>query len=68
MLPFIPFTLEEKRAICSEALYSLGGKDMQSLSSRVIESVIQNALASYCATEGARSLHRTISNQLIDII
>jgi len=68
VLPFIPFTLEEKRAICSEALYSLGGEDIRSLSSRTIESVIQNALTSYCPAEGARSLYRAISNQLIDII
>lgn len=68
MLPFVPFTLEERKAICSEALYSLGGEDVRSLSVQTVESVIRGALASYCPAEGARSLHRAISNQLMDII
>lgn len=68
MLPFVPFTWEEKKAICSEALSSLGGDDARSLSVQVVETVIQSALASYCPAEGARSLYRAISNQLMDII
>lgn len=68
MLPFVPFTLEEKKAICSEALYSLGGDDVRSLSVKMVESVIRDALASYCPAEGARSLYRAISSRLMDII
>lgn len=68
MLPFVPFTSEEKKAICSEALFSLGGEDARNFSSKTVESVIQAALASYCAPAGARSLHRAISNQLMDLI
>ncbi|KAF9449593.1 P-loop containing nucleoside triphosphate hydrolase protein [Macrolepiota fuliginosa MF-IS2] len=68
VLPFVPFTVEEKKAICSEALYSLGGEDVRSLSAQMVESVIRGALGSYCPAEGARSLHRAISNQLMDII
>ncbi|EKM82382.1 hypothetical protein AGABI1DRAFT_67991 [Agaricus bisporus var. burnettii JB137-S8] len=68
VLPFVPFTLEEKKAICSEALYSLGGEDARSLSVQTVEDVIRDALENYCPIEGARSLHRAISNQLIDIM
>ncbi|KAF4615198.1 hypothetical protein D9613_002613 [Agrocybe pediades] len=68
VLPFVPFSLEEKKAICSEALHTLGGELARTLSSEKIEAAIDNALASYCADEGARSLSRAISNQLVDII
>lgn len=68
MLPFVPFTLDEKKAICSEALYNLGGDASLSLSPEVIQKVVDTALGDYCAVEGARSLYRAISNQLADII
>lgn len=68
MLPFVPFTLDEKRAICSEALYNLGGDDSRSLPPEVGQKMIDTALGDYCEVEGARSLYRAISNQLADII
>lgn len=68
MLPFVPFTLEEKRAICSEALFALGGEMARALSSETVETLIDSALESYCEEEGARSLHRAISNHLVDVI
>ena len=68
MLPFVPFTLDERRAICSEALYNLGGDDSRSLSAEMVEKIVDTALADYCEVEGARSLYRAISNQLADII
>ncbi|KAH9484421.1 hypothetical protein JR316_0003903 [Psilocybe cubensis] len=68
VLPFVPFSLEEKRAICSEAFYTLGGEFARSLPQERVEKIISNALTSYIADEGARSLSRAISNQLVDII
>ncbi|KIM48688.1 hypothetical protein M413DRAFT_437873 [Hebeloma cylindrosporum] len=68
VLPFVPFTLEEMKAICSETLSTLGGEFLESSSPETIEAVIKTALSSYCAIEGARSLHRAISNQLVDIM
>ncbi|KJA26984.1 hypothetical protein HYPSUDRAFT_63248 [Hypholoma sublateritium FD-334 SS-4] len=68
VLPFVPFTLEEKRAICSEALYTLGGELARTLAPETIQTVTESALAGYCEDEGARSLHRAISNKLVDII
>ncbi|KAJ3511886.1 hypothetical protein NLJ89_g3842 [Agrocybe chaxingu] len=53
VLPFVPFTLEEKRAICSEALCTLGGDAARTLSSSIVDTVINAALADYCAVEGA---------------
>jgi hypothetical protein len=68
VLPFVSFTTDEKKAISSEALYQLGGEAVLTLSPQVIESVVNAALANYSAEEGARSLYRAVSNQLVDII
>lgn len=68
VLPFVPFTAEEKKAICSEALFNLGGDVARLLSTKVVNSIITSALASYIPAEGARSLYRAISNQMVDII
>lgn len=68
VLPFVPFSMEEKRAICSEAFYTLGGEFARTLPQERVEGVIESALASFIPAEGARSLSRAISNQLVDII
>lgn len=68
VLPFVSFTTDEKKAISSEALYQLGGEAVLTLSPQVVESVVNTALANYSAEEGARSLYRAVSNQLVDII
>jgi ATP-dependent Clp protease ATP-binding subunit ClpA len=68
VLPFVPFTLQEKRAICTEALYSLGDDACHSLDKASVESIINSAIADYYPAEGARSLQRAISNQLLDIL
>ncbi|KAM6500197.1 P-loop containing nucleoside triphosphate hydrolase protein [Amanita muscaria] len=64
ILPFVPFTAEERRVICFEALYSLAGVEIRQLASLVVDRVIENALAKFCPEEGARSLYRAISEQL----
>ena len=64
----MPFTLEELKAICSEALYSLGGEPARSLSNATVASLINTALAEYSPMEGARSLYRAMSNQLVDLL
>ncbi|PFH51698.1 hypothetical protein AMATHDRAFT_141986 [Amanita thiersii Skay4041] len=66
VLPFIPFTSEEKKVICSEALYTLAGEAVRDLSTQAVEKMIHGALASYIPDEGARSLYRAISNQLVE--
>jgi hypothetical protein len=68
VLPFVPFTLDEKRAVCAEAIYQLGGEDAQALSMEAIDSLIDSALGQYIPGEGARSLHRAVSNQLLEVI
>ncbi|KAF8891328.1 P-loop containing nucleoside triphosphate hydrolase protein [Infundibulicybe gibba] len=68
VLPFVPFTEDEKKAICSEALYTVAGEAMRSISPTAVESMIRAAMASYCPEEGARSLYRAVSNQLVDTI
>ncbi|KAF9014148.1 hypothetical protein BDQ17DRAFT_1386670 [Cyathus striatus] len=56
VLPFVPFTPDERKAICSEALFNLGGELVRDMSPKVVELVIDTALASYIPSEGARSL------------
>lgn len=68
VLPFVPFTTGEQSAICAEALYALGGEVAVGLSSNVIEGMIARAVSSYSPAEGARSLLRAVSNQLVDAI
>ena len=60
--------MEEKRAICSEALFNLGGETARAMSPEEVGRAIEAGLASYVADEGARSLHRAVSNYLVDVI
>jgi len=64
----VPFTLEEKNAICAEALAHLAGDAYRQLESTSVDSLINSAVAEYYPAEGVRSLHRSISNQLLDIL
>lgn len=66
VLPFVPFTLEEKKAIAAESVYALGGDGARQLSPQEVEALVMRALPHYVPGEGARSLHRAISNQLVD--
>ncbi|KAG1890803.1 P-loop containing nucleoside triphosphate hydrolase protein [Suillus subluteus] len=68
VLPFIPFTVEEKMAIAAEAVYSLTGDGAKTLSPQDVEAIVMKVLPSYVPSEGARSLHRAVSNQLVDLI
>ena len=68
MLPFLPFTTEEKMAIAAEAVYSLASNAAKILSPCDVEAIVMKVLPSYFPSEGARSLHRAVSNQLVDLI
>ena len=68
MLPFVPFSLEEKKAIIAEALYTLGGDLVANLSPSTVEAMVIRAMSGYIPAEGARSLYRAVSSQLIDAI
>ncbi|KAG8217789.1 hypothetical protein J3R82DRAFT_5952 [Butyriboletus roseoflavus] len=65
VLPFVPFSLDEKKAISAEAVHALSGEAFK-MSPQDVESLVMKALPSYHPSEGARSLHRAISNILID--
>lgn len=67
-MPFVPFTVEEKKVICSEALYTLAGEAVRELTPQAVEKMVDKALANYCSEEGARSLYRAVSNYLVDIL
>jgi hypothetical protein len=68
VLPFVPFTTEEKMAIAAEAVYSLAGDATKTLTPQDVETIVTKVLPSYFPSEGARSLHRAVSNQLVDLI
>lgn len=68
VLPFVPFTLEEKKAIAAESVYSLGGDGARELSPQEVEALVMRVLPHYVPGEGARSLHRAISNQLVNAL
>ncbi|KIK71124.1 hypothetical protein GYMLUDRAFT_147922 [Collybiopsis luxurians FD-317 M1] len=67
ILPFVPFTTEEKRAIASEFLQeSAVDQLVQGLSKEQREKVVEDSLKDFVDSEGARSLSRAVSNLLID--
>ncbi|KAI0313123.1 P-loop containing nucleoside triphosphate hydrolase protein [Amylostereum chailletii] len=67
VLPFVPFSTDEKMAIAAEALFSLGGALAAGLSPDAVERAAQAALDRYVPPEGARSLYRAVSGLLLDI-
>ncbi|KZT69829.1 hypothetical protein DAEQUDRAFT_765150 [Daedalea quercina L-15889] len=67
VLPFIPFTTEEKLAIAAEALHSSTSEETE-LPPATIDMIVRNSLSAYIPAEGARSLYRAVSNLLLDTI
>lgn len=53
-------------AITAEALHSLAGEQVRSMSPPEVEALVARALPSYLPAEGARSLYRAVSSQLVD--
>lgn len=67
ILPFVPFTTEEKRALASEFLQESAAEELvQGLSKEQREHVVEQSLKDFVPAEGARSLYRAVSNLLID--
>ncbi|KAH7880607.1 P-loop containing nucleoside triphosphate hydrolase protein [Lentinula edodes] len=67
ILPFVPFTTAEKRAIASEFLQESAAEHLvQELSREQRERVVEDSLEDFVPSEGARSLYRAVSNLLID--
>ncbi|KAJ7154208.1 P-loop containing nucleoside triphosphate hydrolase protein [Mycena filopes] len=67
VLPFVPFTRHEQTAICAEAFHTLAGGLISQLAPDRLDALIRDALTSYVPAEGARSLYRAVSNQLLDL-
>ncbi|KAI0929343.1 hypothetical protein AcV5_006638 [Taiwanofungus camphoratus] len=68
VLPFVPFTVEEKMAIAAEALHSVAGDIVKTLPPATAEMIVRNSLNTYIPAEGARSLYRSVSTLLFDTI
>jgi len=68
VLPFVPFTNEEKLAVASQALFLQGGEHTRLMSPESIDKLVVDAVAAYIPSEGGRSLYRAVSNLLLDAI
>ncbi|KAH8099633.1 P-loop containing nucleoside triphosphate hydrolase protein [Cristinia sonorae] len=72
VLPFVPFSDEEKMAIAAEALHSLtltaDESETPALPAATVEKLVKDSLRGYVPAEGARSLYRAVSNLLLDTI
>ena len=66
-LPFVPFTPEERLAIASEAILSLGGEEASALDPDAFEKLAMKAVDEYVETDGARSLYRSVSTHLMEM-
>lgn len=67
VLPFVPFTSEERLAIASEAILALGGEEASALDSAAFEQLAMKVLTEYVETDGARSLYRSVSTHLMEV-
>ncbi|KAJ7193846.1 hypothetical protein GGX14DRAFT_587860 [Mycena pura] len=67
VLPFVPFTSSEQAVICAEAFHALGGEEVARLPADRVDLLVRAALLNYVPAEGARSLYRAVSNQLLDL-
>ncbi|KAI0374638.1 hypothetical protein BV20DRAFT_1048686 [Pilatotrama ljubarskyi] len=68
VLPFVAFTTDEKLAIAAEALYALAGEAVRTMPPATRDLIVRTSLNSYIPSEGARSLYRAVSSQLLDTI
>ena len=68
VLPFVPFTPEEKLAVASEAILSLGGEDAAELTPEDFERLAFQCVSEYIESDGARSLYRSVSTHLMDAL
>jgi ATP-dependent Clp protease ATP-binding subunit ClpA len=67
VLPFVSFTRDEQTAICAEAFHALAEELIAQLPPDRLDALIRDALSGYVPCEGARSLYRAVSNQLVDL-
>lgn len=68
VLPFIPFTTEEQMALATQALFALGKEMARSMSPKAVENLVSKSLEGYLPPEGARSLYRAVSTQLLEAL
>ncbi|OCH92089.1 P-loop containing nucleoside triphosphate hydrolase protein [Obba rivulosa] len=68
VLPFVPFTKEEKMAIAAEALNSLAVNLPRTMPPATVDMIVRKSIEAYVPAEGARSLYRAVSTQLLDTV
>ena len=66
VLPFLPFTHSEQRALASEMLDKLASQELEAtytwLTTAVAEEIVNLAVDDYMEREGARSIHRAVQD------
>ncbi|KAF8333070.1 P-loop containing nucleoside triphosphate hydrolase protein [Cantharellus anzutake] len=63
VLPFLPFTVDEQRALASETLSELIAREEvrpEWLNTGASDELVESAIAEYMEREGARSIHRAV--------
>ncbi|KAI0705922.1 P-loop containing nucleoside triphosphate hydrolase protein [Cytidiella melzeri] len=68
VLPFVPFTADEKLAIATEALFTVAEDAATRLPAATVEKLVRDSLQAYVPAEGARSLYRAVSTQLLETL
>ena len=68
VLPFVPFTSEEKLAIAAEAILALGGEEASELGTEDFERLALQCVSEYIESDGARSLYRSVSTHLMEAL
>ncbi|KAI0340034.1 P-loop containing nucleoside triphosphate hydrolase protein [Trametopsis cervina] len=68
VLPFVSFTTDEKLAIAAEALFALAEDAASTLPAATVEKLVRDSLRAYMPAEGARSLYRAVSTQLLETL
>lgn len=68
VLPFVPFTMEEKMAIATEALFSVGTENVTRMEVTEVEKLAKRVVEGwFVEDEGARSLYRGVSEVLLEL-
>lgn len=69
VLPFLPFTRDEQRALASEMLDKLASQEDDPptaastwLTTSIAEEIVDMAIQDYMEREGARSIHRAVQD------
>ena len=68
VLPFVPFTYSERRAIAAEIVLTQCAEMDVSIDTDSVRGVVDRVISDYLPSEGARSIQRAVSTYLLDVL